>query len=137
MSARGSRPDDPYAWLSRARSNLIRSRQRVQGVYLEDLCFDAQQAAEKAVKAVLIHASTAFPRTHDLVRLLGLAEHAGYTLPHEVRQAGTLNDYAVASRYPGLAEPVSEEEYQEAVMLADRVLRWAEGILGEANSTAP
>jgi HEPN domain-containing protein len=30
-------------------------------VYLEDLCFLAQQAAEKAIKAVLIKRGVAFP----------------------------------------------------------------------------
>ncbi len=41
-------PDDPGEWLNRARSNLKRAREdvRLEGVYLEDLCFDAQQAAE-------------------------------------------------------------------------------------------
>ena len=47
-------PDDPREWLNRARSNLLRAREVVQGVYLEDLCFDAQQAAEKAIKAVFV-----------------------------------------------------------------------------------
>jgi len=49
-------PDDPHEWLRRARSNLARAQAdiRLAGVYLEDLCFDAQQAAEKAIKAVLI-----------------------------------------------------------------------------------
>ena len=46
-------PDDPREWINRARSNLIKAANRVPGVYLEDLCFDAQQAAEKAVKALL------------------------------------------------------------------------------------
>jgi len=41
--------DDPHEWLRRARSNLARAQAdiRLAGVYLEDLCFDAQQAAEK------------------------------------------------------------------------------------------
>src|SRR5829696_10527795 len=47
-------PDDPREWLNRARSNLVRAQAILPGVYLEDLCFDAQQAAEKAIKAVLI-----------------------------------------------------------------------------------
>ncbi|MBN1935792.1 MAG: HEPN domain-containing protein [Anaerolineae bacterium] len=49
-------PDDPREWLNRARSSLAKARsvQYVPEIYLEDLCFDAQQAAEKAVKAVLI-----------------------------------------------------------------------------------
>jgi HEPN domain-containing protein len=47
-------PDDPAEWLRRARSSLERARAdaRLPGVYLEDLCFDAQQAAERASKAV-------------------------------------------------------------------------------------
>jgi HEPN domain-containing protein len=47
-------PDDPREWLNRARSNLNRARAELAEVYFEDLCFDAQQAAEKAIKAVLI-----------------------------------------------------------------------------------
>ncbi|HEX5416749.1 MAG TPA: HEPN domain-containing protein [Chloroflexota bacterium] len=44
----------PEEWLRRARSNLLRAQQpRPEGVYWEDLCFDAQQAAEKAIKALL------------------------------------------------------------------------------------
>ena len=42
-------PDNPSEWLSRAKSNMIMAKNRVAGVYLEDLCFDAQQAAEKAI----------------------------------------------------------------------------------------
>jgi predicted nucleotidyltransferase len=46
-------PDDPREWLNRARSNLAKAKSAADApdVYLEDLCFDAQQAAEKAVKA--------------------------------------------------------------------------------------
>jgi HEPN domain-containing protein len=56
-------PDDPAEWLRRARSSLERARAdaRLPGVYLEDLCFDAQQAAERAIKAVFVGRATAFP----------------------------------------------------------------------------
>jgi HEPN domain-containing protein len=56
-------PDDPWGWLNRARSNLVRAKEgiNIEGVYLEDLCFDAQQAAEKAIKALLIHLGVRFP----------------------------------------------------------------------------
>ena len=50
-------PDDPREWLNRARSNLAKAKTRIVDVYWEDLCFDAQQAAEKAIKALLIHRS--------------------------------------------------------------------------------
>ena len=48
-------PNDPAEWLNRARSSLVRAKARLPGSYLEDHCFDAQQAAEKAIKAVFIH----------------------------------------------------------------------------------
>jgi HEPN domain-containing protein len=42
-------------WLRRAESNLRIARVgREEGVFLEDLCFEAQQVAEKALKALLI-----------------------------------------------------------------------------------
>ncbi len=46
------RPGDPAEWLRRARSNLHRARAYRQQpeVLYEDFCFDAQQAAEKAIK---------------------------------------------------------------------------------------
>ena len=74
MAARRLPPDDPREWLNRARSNLTRAGKILAGVYLEDLCFDAQQAAEKAIKSVFIHRTAPFPYVHDLGDLLRLLE---------------------------------------------------------------
>ena len=46
-------------------------------ILLEDLCFDAQQAAEKAIKAVLVHRGIRFPKTHAIAELLSLAAENG------------------------------------------------------------
>lgn len=120
------RPDDPREWLRRARSNLLRAKAHVPGVYLEDLCFDAQQAAEKALKAVLIKREVRFPYVHDLANLLTLLGQAGEEIPPEVREAGRLSRFAVVARYPGAAEPVTDEEYHRAVAIAETVVDWAE-----------
>ena len=56
-------PDDPREWLNRARSNLAMAKMEAEGIYLEDLCFNAQQAAEKAIKAVFIKRQIEFPYT--------------------------------------------------------------------------
>lgn len=117
-------PDDPREWMNRAKSNLVLAKNRLPDVYLEDLCFDAQQAAEKAIKAFLIHLDLCFPYTHDLTDLLTLVERAGRKVPEDVRRAGTLSDYAIESRYPGLAEPVTQEEYERAVSIAEEVVQW-------------
>ena len=113
--ARKRRPaDDPVEWLNRARSNLTRAKAdiRVPHVYLEDLCFDAQQAAEKAIKAVLLKRGVRFPFIHDLGDLLDLVHKAGGSVPRSVRDAGRLTRFAVVTRYPGIAEPVSQEDYK-------------------------
>ncbi len=136
MSEKRFPPDDPREWLNRARSNLLRARSKTEGVYLEDLCFDAQQAAEKAIKAVLIHRHVRFPYVHDLTELLTLMERAGQTVPEGIKQAAKLTRYAVVIRYPGLAEPVSHEEYEEAVALAGEVIRWAEEVIGKESPSA-
>ncbi|HVT02768.1 MAG TPA: HEPN domain-containing protein [Thermoanaerobaculia bacterium] len=46
-------PGSAEDWLARARSDLAIARSPLpEGAFLEDLCFHAQQAAEKALKAV-------------------------------------------------------------------------------------
>jgi HEPN domain-containing protein len=97
-----------------------------EGVYLEDLCFHAQQAVEKAIKALLIRCAIEFPYIHDIAGLLTLLEQASQHIPPAVRQAERLTRFAVFTRYPGIAAPVRHEEYQEAVSLAGEVVQWAE-----------
>ena len=118
-------PNDPREWLQRAQSSLSRARSPVPEAYLEDHCFDAQQAAEKAVKAVFVAHGLTFPFIHDLGRLLTLLEQAGFRVPKYVREADRLTRFAVESRYPGLSAPVTKREHRRAVRIADGVLRWA------------
>ena len=61
-----------------------------------------------------------------IAELLTLLEQSNISLPEDVRLAASLSDYAVAARYPGPMEPVTEEEYREAVSLAEAVLRWVD-----------
>lgn len=122
-------PDDPREWLNRARSNLARAKARIPEAYPEDLCFDAQQAAEKAVKALLIQRGVSFPYVHDIAHLLTLLDQAGVQIPAQIRDAEALTRFAVVTRYPGLAEPVTDDQYQDAVSCAEAVIRWAESFL--------
>ena len=113
-------------WLRRAESNLlIAQREPEEGVFFEDLCFEAQQAAEKALKGLLIYLTDDYPRTHSFNVLLARLEPHLH-IPEEIREVVELSDYAVQTRYPGDYYPVSEEEYRRAVELAERVLRWVQ-----------
>jgi HEPN domain-containing protein len=130
----------PAEWLRRAKSNLIRAQQpRPEGVCWEDLCFDAQQAVEKALKALLVYYHIPFRFVHDIAELLTLLEQSNINLPEDVRLAASLSDYAVAARYPGPVEPVTEEEYREAVSLAEAVLRWVDQLarIGKEGPSKP
>lgn len=118
-------PDDPREWLNRARSSLVLAKNQITAVYLEDLCFQAQQAVEKAVKAVLIKHSVEFPYVHDLSLLLSMLEEAGEVIPDAVRKAEELTPYAFMTRYPGAVRVVTTEEYQAAVEVAIATVEWA------------
>ncbi len=134
MNPEDRSPDNPHEWIRRAKSNLAKAKSGadVQGVYLEDLCFDAQQAVEKAVKSVLVSRRLSFPYVHDLARLMSLIETAGLPLPDNVRRAEALTRFATGIRYPHFSEAVTEEEYREALTLAEGAVRWAEEAIDSA-----
>jgi HEPN domain-containing protein len=71
------------------------------------------------------------PYTHDLTALLRLLKNAGRAVPGEVEQAGLLTRFAIATRYPGLAEPVTRKETEKAIKIADSALRWARKSIGK------
>ncbi|MDE0457547.1 MAG: HEPN domain-containing protein [Chromatiales bacterium] len=112
--------------MNRARSNLALAKNRIPGAYLEDLCFGAQQAAEKAIKAVMIAREIEFPYVHDLGSLLSLLEETGEPVPEAIHAAVSLTTYATTTRYPNAGTPVTEGEYRQAIIIAEAVVRWGE-----------
>jgi len=130
MPPKGSAFGTPDEWLSRAKGNLALAKQRKpKATYWEDLCFEAEQAVEKAVKAVLMSREIDFPKTHDIGELLARLDQSGQKIPRDLWKADSLTQYAVETRYPGPAEPVTRSEYRKAVALAENVVIWAAGII--------
>ncbi len=136
-------PRDPKAlgtsrdWLARARSNLTRATQpKPDGVYWEDLCFDAQQAVEKGLKAFLIARKIPFRFVHDVGELLNLLLGDGVEVPDDVLETAELTEYAVEARYPGTYEPVTEEEYNRAAELAQIAVAWVASQIEDENAEA-
>ena len=121
-------PDDPIEWLNRAKSNLARATADINlpNIYLEDLCFDAQQAAEKSIKALLLYRGITFPFVHDLAELVTVLQRNGQEVPPPIAEAARLTRFAVETRYPSLAEAVTREDYNRAVAIAAEVIRWVE-----------
>ncbi|MBN1900772.1 HEPN domain-containing protein [Candidatus Sumerlaeota bacterium] len=120
-------PDKVKEWFIRARSNFARAKIGAGAPHIlyEDLCFDSQQAVEKALKALCISEDIIFPKTHDIAFLFDLLEEK-VEIPEDIRKARILNEYAVELRYPGSYSPVDEEEYRDSVKLAESALLWVE-----------
>ena len=126
MSRKRYPPNDPREWLNRARSNLAASKVQIPDGYFEDLCFHAQQCAEKAVKGVFLHRGMTFPYIHDIKKLLDLLNAAGVKIPKYIEEAKELTPYAAVMRYPDHYTAVTKRKHQRAVRMAAAVLRWAE-----------
>lgn len=126
MPHRSRIPGSASDWLVRAKSDLAIAKAPLpQDAFFEDLCFHAQQAAEKALKAVYQHNGWTFRYTHDLEVLISGLLREGVVVPEEVAEADTLSAYAWQARYPSLDESVSEAEYERAIRMAETVLKWA------------
>lgn len=120
-------PGSAADWLARAKGDLALAEMPLpKGAFYEDLCFHAQQTAEKALKAVYQQMGLRFRYTHDLDELISGLKKKGLDVPSEVENADTLTGFASEARYPGLSEPVSKVEYMEALQQAEAVVVWAE-----------
>ena len=133
------KPDDSQLdiarqWLDYARSDFELAATRPgEGILPGTLCFLAQQACEKSLKALLVFNGVEFPRTHNINVLL---QHLpdDIDIPSRVYEAAGLTEYAVSSRYPGVSEPVTLAEYDAAVATAKAVYEWVSDLIGYSSS---
>lgn len=121
----------PEDWLRHAKADLALATSPLpkDGLY-NTLCFHAQQAAEKSIKAVLIFRGIEFPKVHSLTRLIDLLP-GDIIRTADLLESARLTVYATVFRYPGEEdEPdVPGDKYQEALRLAKIVFKWASEII--------
>jgi len=119
------------SWLLKAHSDLrsARALAALPEPATDTAVYHCQQAAEKALKAYLAFRDQPLERTHDLEHLLELAARIDPTFAPLEPQAGDLNPYAAAFRYPGeldvLFPPITEvlAAIQDAQAMYDSVLK--------------
>lgn len=80
------------------------------------VCLHAQQAAEKALKCLLIFQNLSAPKAHDLGYLQQRLPQTLKTAHLPVRELEALSHWAVESRYPG--EETEADSRDAAIALA-------------------
>lgn len=97
--------------------------------------FEAQQAAEKALKAVLQEAARVPPKIHNLVTL---ARDAGVDVQELLDRLATLSAYYIATRYPEVRKELSQRttlDVAESLLdTAREVHAWAKQHLTSSES---
>jgi HEPN domain-containing protein len=98
--------------------------------------FLAQQAIEKALKAVLTRRDVPFERSHDIDYLCGLIEDAGLDLNPKLKAAVALTPWAVEFRYadPFDAPPLDRANALETVAA---VREWATRVISAEGPAEP
>jgi HEPN domain-containing protein len=119
-----SEPDsvvEARRWLRYADDDL-RTARELQGTSApaRQVCFLAQQAAEKALKAVFVFLQIELPRSHDLEALLTLLP-PGWAVRTRGLDLAALSEWAVEARYPGDWPQATAADAEAALTLADEV----------------
>lgn len=101
----------------------------------EILGFHAQQAAEKAFKAVLAAREISYKFSHDLAYLIDLIEADGLEVPEAVRATDSLRPWAVEFRYEDPVADSPELDRGQALTLASTAINWATEIVAAVDRT--
>jgi HEPN domain-containing protein len=118
-------------WVEKAEEDFhlaqIAIRQRKFSAY-SGICFHAQQCAEKYLKAFLVRHAIAFRKTHDLRDLLRQCAQVDPVFSLLTNSLLLLNQFAIDTRYPGLA--LSNQDARDAITAMKQVRKFVRARLG-------
>jgi len=131
-----------HAWLRQAHSDLAMAAYASQGGFHAQACYHCSQAAEKALKALLLALDQEPERTHSIERLLRVLESLGIaTDPLHQLPLKPLQRMITASRYPdGDEAPVDlfdERDGALALEVARAVVGFADQQLADLVQPEP
>ncbi|MCL2188310.1 MAG: HEPN domain-containing protein [Defluviitaleaceae bacterium] len=96
---------------------------------VENICYNCQQAIEKALKGVLILMVGDYPKTHDIRELHQLCKEAGVDFTLQPSATRTLTRFATKSRYPDDVYDFTEADAEMGLKYAKQVLTQAKEVL--------
>jgi HEPN domain-containing protein/predicted nucleotidyltransferase len=121
----GSKPPaSVLEWLRIAKQDLYHAKHHLDDEledWSDEICYLSQQAAEKALKAVIVSRHARPAHTHNLEKLLHHARSLGFALSDLDVDCVLLSEYAVEPRYPSSTN-LSRLQAQAAVDAAERVM---------------
>jgi len=118
--------DEVLNWFEEAKADLKHSKSSIDIGDYNWACFAAHQAAEKALKALILHTLGEYPRGHDLVKLYSMVKSI-VRIELDMKSLVVLSTYYTQARYPnaGLERPsreITREQAKEAYETAERII---------------
>jgi len=127
--------NDAQLWLRQAADDYRFGRLALRNQFHAQACFIAQQAAEKAVKAVAYHLGMRPVVGHSIHALLKRLNARGRVTEKLLVLGGELDQYYIATRYPDAlpgitpSDAFSETQARTALRAARRILSWTQAHL--------
>ena len=127
-------------WLSFARIDYESAKYLCSAPFyprpLSVICYHCQQAAEKAVKALIVYFGSpgGLPKVHDISFLLNQVGKTVYkekniNINEDLRfWADSLTKYGVSPRYPNEIE-VDEAQVTAALSTCEKILAWVDEVI--------
>ena len=111
---------DIKEWIEQAEEDLGTAEYNLKGERYNATVFYSQQAAEKLLKASYIKKFGKLLKIHDVALL-------AHTLgaPENIIDIQKLSTYYVTSRYPASSDKIKEEDAEDALEMARKVIEWA------------
>lgn len=89
-------------WLAQANHDIEAAHLSLENGYFEWACFQAEQAAEKALKSVIVYNGKSAPKLHKLGVLIGLIKNIDKRFRGIHIDIAELQSYTFTARYPFL-----------------------------------
>lgn len=118
--------NDVQDWFGQAEEDIRWAEYNLSGGFYSQVCFIAQQIAEKGPKAYLLSQNKVVKKTHSLPLLLKQCRKYSSQFEEFVETGALLDHYYTETRYPALGpgDKYSQKEAQEAIARAKKILNF-------------
>jgi HEPN domain-containing protein len=132
MAREQPEPGEAETWLAYAREDFAHGTLGA-GSFPRSATWSFQQAAEKALKAVLLAAGQSVPRTHDVAFVLGRLLDRFPDAESLKEDVLTIAEITPAIRYPGDWPELQSGDLARFSAATGRILEWAEKTIRESD----